>query len=110
MRVPLGAEATVVFAPSSVRLHAAEDATPAPNSWTGTVATLEPLPGGMRLRTAEHPAIAIDCPSTTALANRSPASVSASRFIPTMFPYVFRHAVTRFRIERGGFGATVDDP
>jgi len=67
--VPSGADATIVFAPSSVRLRAADDSIAAPNSWTGTVATLEPLPGGMRLRTAEHPAIAIDCPSTTAVTN-----------------------------------------
>jgi molybdate transport system ATP-binding protein len=67
--VPPRAEATVVFAPSSVRLHSAEDAPSASNSWTGTVATLEPLPGGMRLRTAEHPGIAVDCPSTVAVAN-----------------------------------------
>lgn len=67
--VPDKAAATVAFAPGSVRLQrASTPVASGPNSWEGTVTTLEPLPGGMRLRTAEHPEIAVDCPSTAAVA------------------------------------------
>ncbi|WP_295013433.1 sulfate/molybdate ABC transporter ATP-binding protein [uncultured Microbacterium sp.] len=74
-----GAGATVVFAPGSVRVLADADeaddrATAGTGSvwtgagWTGTVAELEPAAAGIRIRTAEHPAIAADCPSTVAVA------------------------------------------
>jgi molybdate transport system ATP-binding protein len=65
-----GERGTAVFAPGSVRVRAARTAPgpPAPNRWTGTVALLEPLPGGIRVHTAEQPGIAVDCPSTAAVA------------------------------------------
>ncbi|MFC4137972.1 MULTISPECIES: ABC transporter ATP-binding protein [unclassified Microbacterium] len=67
--VAVGAAATIAFAPGSVRIQQPDAAaTTAANTWEGTVATLEPLPGGMRLRTAEQPGIAVDCPSTVAVA------------------------------------------
>ncbi|MFE6734823.1 ABC transporter ATP-binding protein [Microbacterium sp. NPDC057650] len=67
--VPVGAAATVAFAPGSVRIQRSDTAaTTAANTWEGTVATLEPLPGGMRLRSTEQPGIAVDCPSTVAVA------------------------------------------
>ncbi|GAB6856263.1 sulfate/molybdate ABC transporter ATP-binding protein [Microbacterium xylanilyticum] len=65
-----GQAATAVFSPGSVRVEAAsaaDSAAPA-NQWTGRVAQLDPIPGGIRLRTAEHPGIAVDCPSTHAVA------------------------------------------
>ncbi|OZB82597.1 MAG: hypothetical protein B7X41_09135 [Microbacterium sp. 14-71-5] len=69
---------SVVFAPGSVRvdplagptsasLPAAPDPASAPNRWIGRVAQLDPIPGGIRLHTAEHPGIAVDCPSTHAV-------------------------------------------
>lgn len=67
-RLHSGDAGTAVFAPGSVRIHSPEalvDA--AANTWTGTVALMEPVPGGVRLFTAEHPDIAVDCPSSTAL-------------------------------------------
>src|SRR5690606_37321497 len=65
-----GEPGTGVFAPGSVRIHAADAGgeASAVNRWRGTVATLDPAPGGVRLFTAEHPEIAVECPSTTALA------------------------------------------
>ncbi|UJP09802.1 ABC transporter ATP-binding protein [Microbacterium sp. KUDC0406] len=70
--VPTGAAGTVAFAPGSVRIQRADApasaASVGSNAWEGTVVTLEPLPGGMRLRTVEHPEIAVDCPSTVAVA------------------------------------------
>ncbi|WP_200872855.1 hypothetical protein [Microbacterium sp. CH12i] len=64
-----GEPATCVFAPGSVRLHLNLQTTPtsAVNRWTGTVSMMDPVPGGVRLFAAEHPEIAVDCPSTTAL-------------------------------------------
>ncbi|GGD67105.1 ABC transporter ATP-binding protein [Microbacterium murale] len=38
-----------------------------PNTWTGTVAHFEAIPGGVRLFTAEHPDIAVDCSSMIAV-------------------------------------------
>ncbi|MDL9979504.1 sulfate/molybdate ABC transporter ATP-binding protein [Microbacterium sp. ASV49] len=66
--VPAQFDATVAFAPGSVRLRSLGDIAHAPNTWNGTVATLEPLPGGIRLRTMQHPGIAIDVPSAVAVA------------------------------------------
>ena len=65
-----GERGTAVFAPGSVRVRAAAPAPEpaAPNRWTGMVALLEPLPGGIRVHTAEQPGIAVDCPSTAAVA------------------------------------------
>ncbi|MDQ4215306.1 ABC transporter ATP-binding protein [Microbacterium capsulatum] len=67
-----GERGSVVFAPGSVRVHALPDDPGAvvgrPNHWMGSVAQLEPVPGGIRLFTAEQPGIAVDCPSTVAVA------------------------------------------
>lgn len=59
--------ATAVFSPSAVRIRAAAPQVGTPNTWTGTVSHLEPIPGGVRLFTAEHPEIAVDCSSLTAV-------------------------------------------
>lgn len=63
-----GAPASAVFAPSAVRVRAGGDAAEEarPNAWAGTAALLEPVPGGVRIRTAEHPDIAVDCPAPAA--------------------------------------------
>ena len=68
--VPTGEAATCVFAPGSVRIHpaAGPSEASAANSWSGVVAVMDPVPGGIRLFTAEYPRLAIECPSTTALA------------------------------------------
>lgn len=69
--VSTAAAGTCVFAPGSVRIHHAPEQVgdaSAVNGWRGTVAMMDPVPGGIRLFTAEHPRIAVDCPSTTALA------------------------------------------
>jgi len=68
-----GETGSVVFAPGSVRTESvqvlAEDGSATgPNLWTGRVTQLDPIPGGIRLQTAEHPGIAVDCPSTHAVA------------------------------------------
>lgn len=76
-----GDHGSAVFAPGSVRVRAAGSATnshpiapaaatpsaPAVNRWAGTVRTLEPSPGGVRIITEEHPDLAIDCPSSVAV-------------------------------------------
>ncbi len=69
-RVPTGAAGTCVFAPASVRIHLSDGqgyATSGANSWSGTVSAVDPVPGGVRMSTAEHPDITVECPSTTAL-------------------------------------------
>jgi molybdate transport system ATP-binding protein len=74
-----GDAATAVFVPGAVRIRpgapsspargvASDGAGDAVNSWTGTVARLESIPGGVRLFTAEHPDIAVDCSSMAAVA------------------------------------------
>ena len=70
-RLTSGEKGTCVFAPGSVRIHGAQPARAAASSanvWTGSVAMMDPTPGGVRLFTAEQPNIAVDCPPTTALA------------------------------------------
>ena len=73
-----GEAGSVVFAPGSVRmdpvggsgspaLSTTPDSDPVPNHWTGRVAQLDPVPGGIRLHTAEHPGVAVDCPSMHAV-------------------------------------------
>ena len=73
-----GEAGSVVFAPGSVRmdpvggsgspaLSTTPDSGPVPNHWTGRVAQLDPVPGGIRLHTAEHPGVAVDCPSMHAV-------------------------------------------
>lgn len=66
-RLGLGEQGTAVFSPGSVRVRAAAADLPAANQWTGTVALLGPLAGGIRVHTAEQPDIAVDCPSTLAV-------------------------------------------
>lgn len=73
-----GDTGTAVFSPGAIRIHPAQ-ATPSasaadqnvgsitPNCWTGTVAHLEAIPGGLRFFTTEHPDIAVDCSSMTAV-------------------------------------------
>ncbi|MFJ4165327.1 sulfate/molybdate ABC transporter ATP-binding protein [Microbacterium sp. NPDC089698] len=73
-----GETGSAVFAPGSVRVDpldesgglgrtATPESAPSPNRWTGRVAQLDPIPGGIRLHTAEHPRVAVDCPSTHAV-------------------------------------------
>ncbi|PRB07441.1 hypothetical protein CQ047_13745 [Microbacterium sp. MYb72] len=66
----VGEAGSAVFAPSSVRISADAGTAPPPgeNSWHGTVAVMEAVAGGVRLFTAEHPELAVDCPSGTAAA------------------------------------------
>jgi len=70
-RLGAGQTGTAVFSPSAVRIHAVSEAPgsdgSAPNTWTGTVTHLEAIPGGVRLFTAEHPEIAVECSSMTAV-------------------------------------------
>ncbi|GAA4480648.1 ABC transporter ATP-binding protein [Microbacterium panaciterrae] len=69
-----GEHGTAVFAPGSVRVRAVpassapEALSPSANRWIGTVSLLEPQPGGIRVHSAEQPGIAVDCPSTVAVA------------------------------------------
>lgn len=76
-----GEAGTAVFSPGAIRIHTAPATSPAqvggtsahvgggaaPNTWTGTVSHLEAIPGGVRLFTAEHPDIAVDCSSMVAV-------------------------------------------
>jgi len=67
-----GDDLTAVFAPSAVRVRphdASTDAGHAGDSalWVGTVHSLEPIPGGVRITTIEHPEIAVDCSSAVAV-------------------------------------------
>lgn len=65
-----GMPASAVFSPGAVHVVPAmeqEPATSAPNRWRGTVATLRPVPGGVRIGIAEHPALAVDVPSAAAV-------------------------------------------
>ncbi|MCD2442929.1 ATP-binding cassette domain-containing protein [Agromyces sp. SYSU K20354] len=72
----VGTPASVVFSPASVHARAAAsadpsqaaDSAPADNAWLGAVASLEPSRGGVRIVTDQHPDLAIDVPSTTAVA------------------------------------------
>lgn len=74
-----GEAGTAVFSPGAVRIHPdaaspstgrRSSSTPTdgpPNTWTGTVSHFEAIPGGVRLFTAEHPDIAVDCSSMVAV-------------------------------------------
>lgn len=59
---------SAAFAPGAVRIGPA-DAPPfvAAIEWSGAVGTLDPIPGGIRITTVEHPEIAVDCSSATAV-------------------------------------------
>ncbi|MFK4730593.1 ATP-binding cassette domain-containing protein [Agromyces mediolanus] len=75
-----GAPASAVFAPGAVHVRAAGADAPAAagagaapsgdgeNRWRGTVASLEPAAGGVRIVTAEQPGIAVDVPTAAAVA------------------------------------------
>ncbi|MBS1675456.1 MAG: ATP-binding cassette domain-containing protein [Actinobacteria bacterium] len=71
----VGEAGSVVFAPGSVRVSAdgagggaGAEGSGGFGTWSGTVAELDPIAGGLRLRTAEQPEVAVDCPSTHAVA------------------------------------------
>lgn len=71
--VTLGDALTAAFAPGSVRVDARADGaafSTAPGdavTWEGVVEALAPIPGGVRISTVEHPEIAVDCSSSTAV-------------------------------------------
>ncbi|WP_139416560.1 sulfate/molybdate ABC transporter ATP-binding protein [Agromyces laixinhei] len=65
-----GTPASAVFSPGSVHVTPAgpgESAASA-NRWIGTVAVLQPVPGGVRIGIAEYPRLAVDVPSAAAVA------------------------------------------
>lgn len=67
----VGTTASVVFSPASVHARAeasVDPSQPADNAWFGAVATIEPARGGVRIVTDQHPDLAVDVPSTTAVA------------------------------------------
>ncbi|MBM7829798.1 molybdate transport system ATP-binding protein [Agromyces cerinus] len=69
-RVQLGAAASAVFSPGAVHAAPAGDRSPAAsavNAWTGTVAQLRPVPGGVRIGITEFPDLAVDVPSAAAV-------------------------------------------
>lgn len=62
-----GEAGSAVFSPASVRVL--PDREPmSENSWRGTVSIMEAVAGGIRVFTAEHPQLAVDCPSGAAAA------------------------------------------
>ncbi len=62
-RLREGESGSAVFAPTAVRIRPAVDDGPtAVNSWRGTVTVMEATRGGVRIFTAEHPHLAVDCP------------------------------------------------
>lgn len=69
-----GERGTAVFSLAAVRITASAPALSAPSTapstasgtWTGTVATMEAAASGIRLFTAEHPHLAVECPSGAA--------------------------------------------
>ncbi|MFD6055456.1 ABC transporter ATP-binding protein [Agromyces sp. NPDC060279] len=68
-----GARASAVFAPGAVHVRPARPAAAGgehavANHWSGTVASLEPTGGGVRIVTAEHPGVAVDVPTAAAVA------------------------------------------
>jgi len=88
-----GAPASAVFAPAAVHVRAAgADASPGAaaavgeagaNRWSGTVASLEPTAGGVRILTAEQPEVAVDVPTAAAVAlDLEPGAVLAFRVDP----------------------------
>lgn len=69
-----GSRYSAVFSPGIVGVRTADAATAAATldsnaaaRWAGTVRVLEPIPGGVRIFTAEHPDIAVDCASAVAV-------------------------------------------
>lgn len=72
-RLSPGEVGAAVFSPSAIRIHPATNAPlmhtgAVPNSWIGTVTHLEATRGGVRLLTAEHPDLAVECSSMAAIA------------------------------------------
>ncbi|MFF2493361.1 sulfate/molybdate ABC transporter ATP-binding protein [Agromyces sp. NPDC058064] len=73
-RAPTGRPASAVFSPGAVHVAPADEsdagasAAVVPNRWIGTVALLQPAPGGVRLTTVEHPELAVDLPGAAAVA------------------------------------------
>ncbi|MFF2389665.1 sulfate/molybdate ABC transporter ATP-binding protein [Agromyces sp. NPDC058104] len=71
---PVGRPASAVFSPGAVHVaptdvgDAGASAAAVPNRWVGTVALLQPAPGGVRLTTVEHPELAVDLPGAAAVA------------------------------------------
>jgi molybdate transport system ATP-binding protein len=67
-----GARASAVFAPGAVHVvpgaAAATGGDAEANHWSGTVASLEPTGGGVRIVTAEQPGVAVDVPTAAAVA------------------------------------------
>ncbi|MGW9631623.1 sulfate/molybdate ABC transporter ATP-binding protein [Agromyces sp. NPDC055520] len=64
-----GTSASAVFSPGAVHVSPAGQGEHAAsvNRWIGTVAVLQPVPGGVRIGTAEHPGLAVDVPSAAAV-------------------------------------------
>lgn len=62
-----GEAGSAVFSPASVRVLPDGDPM-SENSWRGTVSIMEAVAGGIRVFTAEHPQLAVDCPSGAAAA------------------------------------------
>lgn len=68
--IAAGTPASAVFSPGAVHVEPAlmrEPTASAPNRWSGTVAALRPVPGGVRIGIAEHPELAVDVPSAAAV-------------------------------------------
>ncbi|SIN68623.1 molybdate transport system ATP-binding protein [Agromyces cerinus subsp. cerinus] len=67
---PVGSAASAVFSPGAVHAAPADHRAPAAsavNRWTGTVAQLRPVPGGVRIGIAELPDLVVDVPSAAAV-------------------------------------------
>ena len=62
-----GEAGSAVFSPASARILRAGESVDQ-NTWRGTVSIMEAAAGGIRVLTAEHPQLAVDCPSGTAAA------------------------------------------
>ncbi|MFB6609818.1 sulfate/molybdate ABC transporter ATP-binding protein [Agromyces sp. NPDC056379] len=64
-----GTSVSAVFGPGAVHVAAIAQGEPAAsvNGWTGTVAVLQPVPGGVRIGIAEHPRLFVDVPSAAAV-------------------------------------------
>ncbi|MFC9560758.1 sulfate/molybdate ABC transporter ATP-binding protein [Agromyces sp. NPDC056965] len=64
-----GTRVAAVFSPGAVHVAptVSGGAAASVNSWTGTVAVLQPVPGGVRIGIAEHPRLFVDVPSAAAV-------------------------------------------
>lgn len=84
-----GRSASAVFSPGAVHVapvhegDAGASGAVVPNRWLGTVALLQPAPGGVRLTTVEHPELAVDLPGAAAVAlDLRPGARFAFRIAP----------------------------